>query len=139
MSEKSVKKMARYLRNGASMLDKYCPKCNSILFKLKSGKIFCLECNQEVKIVNSEEELALILSENRKIEQKFNNPFENNSNDISSIKDFGEINNQISRLINKLLQILENTSDMQLIEKILLNIERSLDIIIKFREIQKPI
>jgi len=137
MSEKSVKKMASYLRNGASMLDKYCPKCDSILFRLKSGEIFCPKCNQEVKIVKTDEELASILSENRKIEQEFNNSSENKTIRNHSVKNFGEINNQISRLINKLLTMLENTSDMLLIEKILINIEKSLAIMSKLQEIQK--
>ncbi len=139
MSEKSVKKMASYLRNGASMLDKYCPKCDGILFRLKNGVIFCPNCNQEVKIASTEEELALILSENRKIEQRYSTPFDSSSIEINSVKNYSEINNQISQLINKLLTMLENTSDMLLIEKILINIERSLDIVIKLREIQKAI
>lgn len=46
--DKHIKKMAQLLRQGATMLDLTCPKCENLLFKLKDGKIFCPSCNQQV-------------------------------------------------------------------------------------------
>ena len=53
MDDESIKKMAAMLRNGATMLDKYCPKCSKILFKIENDKIFCPVCEMEV-IIQSE-------------------------------------------------------------------------------------
>ncbi|AEB94346.1 MAG: Sjogren's syndrome/scleroderma autoantigen 1 family protein [Metallosphaera sp.] len=40
-SEKSVKKAAELLRQGATMLSESCPECSSPLYKLRSGEIVC--------------------------------------------------------------------------------------------------
>ena len=43
--------MAELLRTGAKMLDKSCPECSSPLFQLKSGEIWCGNCQRRVVIV----------------------------------------------------------------------------------------
>jgi uncharacterized Zn finger protein (UPF0148 family) len=49
-----VKKMADLLvREKATMLDKVCPECGTLLYKLPTGKIICPSCNREVKIVKN--------------------------------------------------------------------------------------
>ena len=53
-----MKDMAGLLRSGAKMLDKSCPECNSPLFRLKSGEIWCGNCQRRVVIVQEGEETA---------------------------------------------------------------------------------
>ena len=54
MSE-DIKRMADYLRKGATMLSESCPECNSPLFKIHED-VWCPKCNKRVVIVKSEEE-----------------------------------------------------------------------------------
>jgi len=44
MSDEGVRKMAKMLSGGATMLSKSCPECGSPLFKLKDGKVVCASC-----------------------------------------------------------------------------------------------
>jgi UPF0148 protein len=44
MSDEGVRKMAKLLSAGATMLSKSCPDCGSPLFKLKDGKMLCASC-----------------------------------------------------------------------------------------------
>jgi UPF0148 protein len=46
-----IKKMADLLRVGATMLSDSCPKCNSPLFKLTTGEVYCANCDRKVVIV----------------------------------------------------------------------------------------
>jgi len=55
MSE-DIKRMADYLRKGATMLSESCPECNSPLFKIHED-VWCPKCNKRVVIVKSEEEV----------------------------------------------------------------------------------
>lgn len=50
-----MKRMAELLKNGARMLDKTCPQCDSPLFQLKSGEIRCAKCDKRVIIVGEHE------------------------------------------------------------------------------------
>jgi len=51
-----IAKMAALLRQGATMLDTTCPKCNVPLFRLKSGEVICPKCGQRFLLVGSDEE-----------------------------------------------------------------------------------
>ena len=55
---KGIKRMADLLRLGATMLSESCPRCNSPLFKLASGEVYCANCDQKVVIVREGEEAA---------------------------------------------------------------------------------
>ncbi len=59
MSDKSekIRSMADLLRSGATMIDLACPACASPLFKLKSGEIWCAQCQKRVVVVKEEEEV----------------------------------------------------------------------------------
>lgn len=50
-----MKKMAELLKSGAKMLDKTCPQCGTPLFQLKSGEIYCANCDKRVIIVKEGE------------------------------------------------------------------------------------
>lgn len=53
-----MKGMVELLRSGAKMLDKSCPECSSPLFQIKSGEIWCANCQRRVVIVKEGEEAA---------------------------------------------------------------------------------
>ncbi|MEM3180600.1 MAG: Sjogren's syndrome/scleroderma autoantigen 1 family protein, partial [Candidatus Bathyarchaeia archaeon] len=55
-SSDKVKLMADLLRSGAVLTDLSCPACASPLFRLRSGEIWCAQCQKKVVIVKEEEE-----------------------------------------------------------------------------------
>jgi len=129
MTEQNLKKMAHLLRNGATMLDKYCPRCNNILFRQKNGIIFCTSCNQEVKIVqaSSSNQLELETVEASNI----------NQNSEHFFFTFTEMTNTLSLLNSKLLNGVNDLAELDQIEKRLNLVSLILDIIKKIKEIQK--
>ncbi len=62
MSEKKnsgsdrVRLMADLLRSGATLTDLSCPICASPIFRLKSGELWCAQCQKKVVVVREEEE-----------------------------------------------------------------------------------
>jgi len=58
--EDLIKKMARLLKSGATMLAEVCPTCNTPLFKLKGGEIICPKCERRVYLVKSDRERTLL-------------------------------------------------------------------------------
>lgn len=53
-----MKEMGELLRKGATMLSYSCPECQSPLFKLKNGDIWCQNCQRQVVIVPEGQESA---------------------------------------------------------------------------------
>ena len=45
--------MADLLLQGSQMTDLTCPKCDTILFRLKNKDLFCLTCNKKVVVVKN--------------------------------------------------------------------------------------
>ena len=121
MTDNDIKKMALLLKQGATMLDKSCPNCGKILFKLANNQIICPICEREVKII------------------KDNNKTEDNPNHKQTKTDmsFYEINNRISRSLERLLDKLEKNDDLEQISRILAVIDTSLGILKKLKEIQE--
>ena len=56
LSDINMKGMAELLRSGATMLDRSCPECGSPLFRLRSGEIWCANCQRRVVVVAEGEE-----------------------------------------------------------------------------------
>ena len=56
--------MAILLRDGHTLLGDACPQCNSPLFKLKSGEIYCANCDKKVLIIKNDEQIDNILQNN---------------------------------------------------------------------------
>ncbi len=54
--EKSIKRMAELLRQGATLTELSCPACGSPLFRLKDGTIWCAKDEKKVVIVKEGEE-----------------------------------------------------------------------------------
>jgi len=59
--DEGLKRMTHLLLQGATLLNIPCPACDSPLFKLKSGELYCPNCQKHV--VKAEEE-ALKVSQN---------------------------------------------------------------------------
>ena len=124
MGDNHIKKMADFLHNGATMLDKNCPRCDTILFRLKNKTIFCTKCEQEVVIVKSrEEELEWT--------RKKANSIKNNVSPT-----FSDLNNLFASLIKKLSQQLNNIENMTALGKVLENIDSALSIMQKLRKME---
>ncbi|MEM2434758.1 MAG: Sjogren's syndrome/scleroderma autoantigen 1 family protein [Candidatus Bathyarchaeia archaeon] len=51
-----VRLMADLLRSGATLTDLSCPVCASPIFRLKSGELWCAQCQKKVVVIKEEEE-----------------------------------------------------------------------------------
>jgi UPF0148 protein len=56
--EKSIKSMVSLLRQGATLTELSCPACATPLFKLKSGQLWCAQCQKRVIKVSEGETVA---------------------------------------------------------------------------------
>jgi len=52
---KNIQIMANMLRQGAALTELPCPACSSPLFKLKSGDLWCAQCQKRVVVVKEGE------------------------------------------------------------------------------------
>lgn len=59
--ELNIRRMALLLREGNTLLRDSCPECNSPLFKLKTGEVYCSSCDKKVFIVKDDHEIDAIL------------------------------------------------------------------------------
>ena len=59
--DRNIQKMATLLRDGHTLLKDACPQCNSPLFKLKNGEIYCVSCDKRVVIIKDDEQADFIL------------------------------------------------------------------------------
>jgi len=128
MENNHIKKMAQLLHNGATMLDKNCPQCETILFRLKDNTIICPKCEKQVVIVKNKEE-ELNWGRNREIKKI---DLESNASTT-----FFDLNNLFTSLIKNLSQKLKNVEDMTTLGHVLNNINTTLDIIQKLRNIER--
>ncbi|MFX1563133.1 MAG: Sjogren's syndrome/scleroderma autoantigen 1 family protein [Promethearchaeota archaeon] len=46
--DRVTKRMGKLLRQGAALLDKACPKCNTPLLKMTDGTMYCANCDKRV-------------------------------------------------------------------------------------------
>lgn len=53
-----VKKIADFLRAGATLMSEGCPQCHSPLLKMPSGEVYCANCDKRVVIVKADEEIS---------------------------------------------------------------------------------
>ncbi|HSV49859.1 MAG TPA: Sjogren's syndrome/scleroderma autoantigen 1 family protein [Candidatus Acidoferrales bacterium] len=54
--KESIKRMAELLRQGATLTDLSCPNCNSPLFRLRDGMLWCGKDEKKVVIVKEGEQ-----------------------------------------------------------------------------------
>lgn len=72
ISEDSIIDAAQLLRKGAKMLSHYCPECRFPLFEADK-KIFCPNCEREVKIERKEE--TAVESEEKEVKKVLDERF----------------------------------------------------------------
>ena len=107
-----VKKIANLLQEGAIILNKTCPKCNTLIYRLPNKKIICPSCNSEIII--QKEESPMQDSINNTADSKMHN-FEELLRTILSKID----------ILNKKLQVEVDYSQM---DKILTILEKLLSL-----------
>jgi len=52
-----IRSMADLLRSGATLTDLSCPACSSPLFRLRSGELWCAQCEKKVVVVKEGEQV----------------------------------------------------------------------------------
>jgi UPF0148 protein len=113
-----IKKMAKLLREGATMMDKSCPKCGNLIYRLPNKKIICPSCNSEIIIQN---DTPLQQSQ---------------SSDISSKpQSFVPLLNTLQIKLEYLTQKLQNETDFSQIERIINILEKTINIYEKIYQI----
>jgi len=109
-----IQRMALFLREGHTLMSEPCPECNSPLFKMKSGEIYCASCDKKVIIVKDEEQIESIIQNtvlddtskviNIKIKELYQQ--------IDSEKDFDTLY-KMTRLLVSYLESLEKLKDLK--------------------------
>jgi len=99
--------MAELLRAGATMLAETCPKCNSPLFRLKSGEVLC-PIHGKVMVVRSEEEYATASATSVLMEVERIASIEI-SRALSEFRERGKLDNETFKRLFLWLRILERT------------------------------
>ena len=123
MNDDSTKLMANLLHQGATMLDEYCPNCGKILFRLRTGKIFCPSCESEVNRDKNYDEID-IKKENKK------------PKDSMYSEDIMEIYKNSLNIMKKLMQNLENVDDPNIFEKKIQNINLLVELMQKIKSLK---
>lgn len=102
----ALKKMSKYILNGAKMLQVSCPNCNIPLIQEKnSSKIFCANCFKEAQYVQNKDE-AEILEEKISLEQ-------------TSKPIFSELESILMGKLHSLSTQIATETNLELLEKIL--------------------
>ena len=65
MSEGSLKNMGELLRKGAKMLSQSCPECNTPIFQLTDGSLYCAMCEKPVMYVPADTDTEAMEQQNR--------------------------------------------------------------------------
>ena len=106
-----VKKMAKLLQEGATMLNKTCPKCNTLIYRLPNKKIICPSCNSEIII------------------QKEDSPIQDSINtSTDSMDNFEELLRTILSKIDVLNKKLQVEADYSQMDKILTILQKLLSL-----------
>jgi len=109
-----IQRMALFLREGHALLSETCPECNSPLFKMKSGEIYCASCEKKVIIVKDEEQIESIiqntvLDDTSKV---INMKIKDLHQQIDSEKDFDNLY-KMTRLLISYLESLEKLKGLK--------------------------
>jgi len=60
-----LKNMGELLRKGAKMLSQSCPECNTPIFQLQDGSLYCAMCEKPVVIVSADTDTEAMEQQNR--------------------------------------------------------------------------
>lgn len=106
--EENIKKMARVLRKGYTMVSEICPACQSPLFLDASKQLYCANCEKKVIKTHGNEEVTALMQESVLFELKkiLNQKIEHVGVLINKEKDLEEINSLL-RVLMGLLECVE--------------------------------
>jgi UPF0148 protein len=111
--DKSIKRMADLLRQGATLTDLSCPVCASPLFRLKDGTLWCAKDEKKVIVVKEgeEPEKAGSVAYN-KLEATLLAKVEDIQNKIQNTENVEELQ-KLSTALSELLSNLEKIQKMK--------------------------
>jgi UPF0148 protein len=109
--DKSIKRMADLLRQGATLTDMSCPACASPLFRLKDGTLWCGKCEKKVVVVKEGEEQASGAAYN-KLEATLLAKMQTIQDKIQNTEDVEELQ-KLSLALSELLGNLERIKKMK--------------------------
>jgi len=97
-----MKQIAELLRKGATMLSESCPECNTPLFRLKDGSLFCPMCNKPVVVVSGDAE-AEAVAQHGSMEQTLLKKMK----DIQVVLEAEKDPERINALLDTLMRLIE--------------------------------
>ena len=111
--EESIKRMADFLKSGATMLFEHCPQCGSPLFKLQD-EIRCPKCDKRVLIVKTGEEIPDLSKSDRlsDVEDTVLSKLQEISDRVREEKDFSKLL-ALGNLLSTWLDVLEKVQKIQ--------------------------
>ena len=115
MSKKQneIQPMVDLLRQGATLTDLSCPACSSPLFRLKSGDLWCAQCQKRVIVVKEGEkpmeQVTPLLST---IESTILTKIQEMNGQIKEEKNLEDLQ-RLSEILSTLLESLERVKKMK--------------------------
>ena len=111
----NIQRMAFLLKEGHTLLSEQCPQCNSPLFKMRSGDIYCASCDKKVVIVKDEGQIESImlngvLDDTSKV---LNMKIKQLTQQLDSEKDFDALY-KMTRLLISYLESLEKLKTLKI-------------------------
>jgi UPF0148 protein len=111
--DKPIKRMAKLLRQGATLTDLSCPLCASPLFRLKDGTLWCANDQKKVVVVKQGEEIENASGTvYHKLEETLLAKVQDIQNKIQYTDDVEELQ-KLSTALTELLSNLEKVQKMK--------------------------
>ena len=113
----NIQRMAFLLREGHALLNEQCPQCNSPLFKMKSGDIYCASCDKKVVIVKDEAQIESIMQNGilDDVSKVITMKIKELNQQLDSEKDFDALY-KMTRLLISYLESLEKLKNLKIIK-----------------------
>jgi UPF0148 protein len=99
-----LKNIGELLRKGATMLSESCPACNTPIFKLKDGSLYCAMCEKQVVVVPADTDAEALERQNI-LEDTLNRKIKQVQDQLDEEMDLDKI--------NALLETLQKLIDTQ--------------------------
>ena len=99
----TLKRMADLLKQGATLLDVQCPNCNTPLFRLSDGKMYCSACQKHV--VRGVNEVTKTTQNS--VVNSLNQTIFNKLDELNSMIGNEKDQEKITVLLNNLVKLLE--------------------------------
>jgi UPF0148 protein len=110
--EQHIKKMADLLRQGSTLTNLVCPVCSSPLFRLKTGELWCAQCEKKAIVVKEGEELTVAANKMimKTLEATLITKIQEIQNKMQHEKKLEELQ-KLSEVMSKLLENLKKTRE----------------------------